>query len=62
MGSIRDELGTELARHTLDTMSQDSGMQCICGSDSRFEQRKGDHPWTTFGQHLADVALNLIGV
>lgn len=55
---MRAELATELKRHRYDSMSQDSGLQCICGSDSRFIQFGGhDMPWTTFEDHLADVAI-----
>lgn len=47
-----------LQGHRLDTMSQDSGLQCECGSDSRFTQLRGAHedpPWRTIEQHRAQV-------
>jgi hypothetical protein len=54
----RAPLTKALTGHSYDTMSQDSGMQCTCGSDSRFTQHDGsDLPWTTFEEHLANVAL-----
>lgn len=65
MGSIKSELGRELSKHHYDSFSQDSGMQCVCGSDSRYTQKFGDRtdsPWEFFGEHLADVALYWIGV
>lgn len=54
----RQELGAVLNKHRHDSFSQDSGNHCVCGSDSRFEQRDGDHPWTTFGEHLYDVFIS----
>jgi hypothetical protein len=54
----RAPLTKALTGHSYDTMSQDSGMQCTCGSDSRFTQHDGsDLPWATFEEHLANVAL-----
>lgn len=53
----RERIAAALKGHRYDSMSQDSGMHCICGSDSRFEQRDGDHPWSTFEEHLADVVI-----
>lgn len=58
--STRETLAKALEGHKYDTLSQDSGMQCTCGSDSRFEQRGGDMPWSTFTEHLADVALRAL--
>jgi hypothetical protein len=57
---IKVALGQVFETHRYDTVSQDSGMQCICGSDSRFVQRFGhrvDGTWETFGEHQADVAI-----
>lgn len=62
MSTQREVLAQALEGHRYDTMSQDSGMQCLCGSDSRFEQRGGDLPWATYTEHLADVALRAIAV
>lgn len=58
--NMRTRVAEALRGHRLDSMSQDSGNHCVCGSDSRFEQRDGDHPWATIDEHLADVVLRVI--
>ena len=53
----------ELAKHGLDTMSQDSGMHCHCGSDSRYKQLRGaldDPPWQTIDEHRAWQVLEAL--
>jgi hypothetical protein len=57
----RSKIAAALKGHRLDTMSQDSGNHCTCGSDSRFEQRDGDHPWTSIDEHRADVVMRALG-
>ena len=58
--AMRELLAKALAGHRHDSFNQDSGNHCVCGSDSRFEQNNGDHPWKNFSEHLADVALEVI--
>lgn len=58
----RERIAEALKGHRYDSMSQDSGMHCVCGSDSRFLQVRTatgqkDLPWTTFEEHLADMVL-----
>jgi hypothetical protein len=53
----RDAIAAALRGHRLDAMSQDSGQHCKCGSDSRFEQQDGDHPWSSIDEHRADMVL-----
>lgn len=58
--ALKEGLGEVFQTHRYDTMSQDSGMQCTCGSDSRFVQKfndRTDEKWNNFGEHLADVAM-----
>ena len=50
-----------LRGHRLDTMSQDSGNHCVCGSDSRFEQRDGDLPWKNMDEHRAHMIRRALG-
>lgn len=61
MTADRAVLARNLTGHRYDSMSQDSGQQCTCGSDSRFEQRNRngqiDPSWDTMDEHLADVVL-----
>lgn len=54
-------LAVELSMHDTDTMSQDSGKQCICGSDSRFTQQDGDDPqWETIDVHRAQQVVRVL--
>jgi hypothetical protein len=55
----RSRIAVALKGHRLDTMSQDSGQHCVCGSDSRFEQANGDHPWTSIYEHRADMVMRV---
>jgi hypothetical protein len=58
--TIKLRLCRELEAHRYDSVSQDSGSHCICGSDSRFVQQldgRLDDPWNNFGEHQADVAM-----
>lgn len=57
---IRAQIIAALMGHQLNTMSQDSGKHCACGSDSRFEQREGDHPWTSIDEHRADMVMRVL--
>lgn len=55
-------LAQELKWHRYDTMSQDSGLQCVCGSDSRFTRgidgdESYDPPWENFDMHVAQVIV-----
>ena len=53
-------LADALKGHRLDTMSQDSGQQCVCGSDSRFTRRDGTGPWSSIDEHRAQLVLALL--
>lgn len=58
----RERIAAALKGHRYDSMSQDSGMHCVCGSDSRFMQvnqitGRQDPPWSEFSEHLADVVI-----
>lgn len=49
-------LTEDLQKHRINTMSQDSGQHCTCGSDSRFQQAN-DPPWSIFEEHVAAMAV-----
>lgn len=57
---MRELIAAALSGHRLDTMNQDSGNHCMCGSDSRFDQRDGDHPWASIDEHRADLVLRAL--
>lgn len=59
--SLKETLIKALGGHRLDTISQDSGQHCICGSDSRFEQLGGDLPWKNIDEHRVNILLKIIG-
>lgn len=54
------ELIDAIRGHRLDTLSQDSGKHCVCGSDSRFEQRDDDLPWDSVDEHRANLLVRVI--
>lgn len=69
-----EAIAAELERHAPDTFSQDSGMQCRCGSDSRFDQVRlhssgaalegrgeaDDPPWKTIDEHRAQQVVRVL--
>ena len=58
----RKQIVTALKGHRLDSMSQDSGSHCECGSDSRYDQRYGDFQWKTIDEHRADMIIYELGL
>jgi len=61
LAETTEQLARYLDGHSLDTMSQDSGQRCQCGSDSRFLQWEGiDPPWTTIDMHRAQLAVRFL--